>query len=169
MFPAETRWAVQALGDARDRLAAGQEILVPGETWALDARALFSATAESLMWVVMLDDWYRRDHFHAYEQLRPEMHTLLAGLRWARNRSLHQFAVLTGFTRRPPALSHIHPGWQHRSVLPPSDVRFDRGNVQYDARVAGRTLLEPLDEVYQWFLDWVEIELRRADAGAERP
>ncbi len=108
------------------------------------------------MWVVVLDDWYQRDHGPLYRTLRAEMRTLLVGLRWARNRTLHQFAVITGFTRLAPALTHIHPGWQERALLPPSDRGFYRGAVEYDARVAGRALLDPMDEVYRWYAGWVE-------------
>lgn len=127
MIPAETRWAVKALEEARDRLATGQEVLIPNEAWALDLAVLFSATAEALMWVVVLDDWYQRDHAQLYRTLTAERRTLLVGLRWARNRTLHQFAVITGFTRRPPVLTHIHPGWQKRALLPASTLDLTAG------------------------------------------
>jgi hypothetical protein len=159
---AETRWAVRALRRARDRMASGME--EPREEfWSLDPEALFVATAEALMWVVMLNDWYERDYPDRYKGLAQEHKSLLLGLRWARNRALHQFALLTGFVRRWPDETTIHPGWQHRDVLPPVLPEHDRGGPQYEGRVAGRRLLDPIDQVTKWFEGWVEIELKPID------
>jgi hypothetical protein len=139
-----------------------REVLIEDETWALDPESMFAATAEALMWVVMLDDWYGRDHPEDYQQLKTEMGSLLSGLRWARNRTLHDFALLTGFVRgRRKVHDTIHPGWQYRDVLPAADPKFDRGARQYDGRVAGRPLLEPITEMTNWFEGWVELELPR--------
>jgi hypothetical protein len=161
VIPAETQWAVRALRRARDRLAASKEDRIPDEFWVLDPAAMFAATGEALMWIVMLDDWYSRDHPGDYERLKTGMGSVLLGLRWARNRTLHDFALLTGFVRRRWAEDTIHPGWQDRKLLPAGDPRFDRGAPQYDGRVAGRALVEPIDDVTKWFEGWVEIELKR--------
>jgi len=124
---------------------------------------MFAATAEALMWTVVLDDWYSQDHPAQYEEMKTGMKSLLLGLRWARNRSLHDFALLTGFVPpRWPSRSGdggIYPGWQHRDLLPVPEGRY--GEKQYDARVAGHALLDPIDEVAKWFEGWVEIELKR--------
>jgi hypothetical protein len=172
VIPAETEWAVQALRRSSDRIAGSlaplfededESLAVPLEDKKWPA-ALFGATTEALMWVVVLDDWYSRDHSDRYDQEKASMKSLLLGLRWARNRTLHDFALLTGFLQRdffgPDRWPH--PGWQYREVLPASDPRFDRGAAQYDGRVAGRALLAPIMEVAKWFEGWVQVELGRS-------
>jgi hypothetical protein len=165
VIPAETQWAVRALQDSCERVAQSKNALIEDEFWAFDPAAVFASTAEALMWTVMLDKWYSRDHTSEYEKMKTEMQSLLRGLRWARNRTLHDFALLTGFVQRRDlagAKTKIHPGWQHpQDVLPAVDPKHDDGVKQYEARVAGRALEEPIREVARWFEGWVEIELRR--------
>jgi hypothetical protein len=161
MIPAETRWAARALRQSRDRVAETLGVLIEDEMWAFDPGEVFGSTAEALMWIVLLDDWYSRDHFAEYDKMKAEMKSLLRGLRWARNRTLHDFALLTGFvTRRWSDKDAIHPGWRHpQDVLPSVDPKHDEGVKQYDGRVAGRALVEPITEVAHWFEGRVEVEL----------
>ena len=157
MFPAETKWALKALSDARDRLDGSQDTLIKDETWALNPQAMFAGAAEALMWIVLLDDWYRRKSPDQYARLKVPMATLVKGLRWARNLAIHDFALITGFTERyEPGDDRIHPGWQARSVLPDPGPRFDRGSKAYDARIKGRPIVDPIDEVAAWFNGAVE-------------
>jgi hypothetical protein len=124
--------------------------------------SLFAATGEALMWIVVLDDWYERDHPAEYKEMKTEMKSLLRGLRWARNRTLHDFALLTGVVpRRWSETETLDPGWQRpQDVLPTVDPKFDDGAKQYDGRVAGRSLLEPITDAARWFEGWVEVGLK---------
>lgn len=157
MIPAETKWALRALQDARDRLNNSQEILIEGQTWALNPQQMFASATEALMWVVVLDDWYKSVDSAQYADLKPQMASLLKGLRWARNLAVHDFALITMFTERyEPGDDRIHPGWQRRDVLPQPDPHFGQGSAHYDARVAGRAIIEPIEEAYRWFFAVVE-------------
>lgn len=58
--------------------------------------ASYAALAETLLWMMALDDRYRKDFDDVYVSLREQggFTELLSGLRWARNRAGHQIDLL---------------------------------------------------------------------------
>jgi hypothetical protein len=111
----------------------------------------FQAAFEVLAWAGVLRDRFR----HEARAIPP----VLNGLWYVRNVALHQGADVLAWVMVPPALfdavqfnsslfddpGHKEWTWPQRSELPEPESK--RGASDYDTRLAGRSVVEVLDEL----------------------
>lgn len=127
-----------------------------------DAATAYAATGELLMWLIAADDALQGhpiggEAYKAWRRESPDRRFLLLGLRYVRNRVIHESRAWEQkfegiYTER----YYGHYGaWVWMELPPPQKERHNEQFEAYNARVRGRavldTALEALDELRDWW------------------
>jgi hypothetical protein len=155
------RWAEAGLEEACEKFSAALK--------AGDAQREYTAAAEALAWIVALDDEHaermgpKKATYQKARDADPDG-VVIRGLRWARNRSLHQLARL--LTRGPEApflpwepAGRLH--WAPRALVrgraqpeehrdKPQTKALERA---YDSAVRDRPAAVVLDRARRWLVE----------------
>ena len=155
---------------------AKMQLGLQGMKWAIDRSRsaertgnellFFASVAESLWWLTMLDEslWKTVDERGPYPQYRDSNSegSLLLGLRYARNRQVHD-AEVTGMQGNPLLTSQAETAWVWRSpeepdVPPDYEPEGERGILQekvYRQDLAKNPIIETLDKASAFLEGWI--------------
>lgn len=124
-----------------------------------DEDAALKAVAEAIAWACALDEYFKQSD-RAYEACRDDDRNgeLMRGVRYARNRALHQFAAVVEITDGA-ALPMVFEAplwefsWRPAARLPPPTPGRDNAvqRAIYEDKLAGVPVRFTLDALQVWF------------------
>jgi hypothetical protein len=125
-----------------------------------DEDGVLKALCHALFWACALDEWLKRRHPSSHEgfvKSDPDGE-VMKGLRYARNRVVHQFQQLLylgsgpSFPIRLPVVFFEYK-WKPSARLPPPDLKYPQADLRaaYDARLARKAARHTLSQVRQFF------------------
>ncbi|MGY1637576.1 hypothetical protein ACI78V_13105 [Geodermatophilus sp. SYSU D00742] len=125
----------------------------------------YAALSETLMWTCTLDELYRKQYRATYVTFRDASAYgyELPGLRWARNRAVHQVGLLlvdpVAGTPPDPSSGESPSGvrlsqlvWRRADELPAAERGHDGGRVCYEANLQGNAVRYALRRMNYFFI-----------------
>jgi hypothetical protein len=135
-------WCVEAMDRALERVRA---------TGWNDPVGAYAAVAGTLFWIDVVDEHLRHKHLRHYEatlaEQREDVHQILSGLLFARNRITHEVdevGYVLAAAKQPDSFAAT---WTWQSLPPRPDERQTALHQLYQETVAGRDVVETLLEV----------------------
>jgi hypothetical protein len=132
-------WCVEAMGRSFER--------VRSTGWN-DAVGAYAAIAETLFWVDIVDDQLRTRYQPDYEAALREQHedvaSVLAGLRFARNRITHEVDEVGYVFATAKEPDGFAAAWTWRSLPPRPGQRQAVLHNDYERAIAGRDVVKTL-------------------------
>jgi len=130
-----------------------------------DVQAWYAALSETLMWICVLDGLYDKQYPATYMKFRDASAYgyELPGLRWARNRAVHQVGLLlvdpvTGTPSGPPS-DESSSGvrldqlvWRRADELPSAKRGHDGGRACYEENLQGNAVRYSLRRMNYFFI-----------------
>lgn len=155
-------WVLLAFESASQRLTVEREI----------GPAAYAAVGEALFWACVADEGYESLIGARYRDAPSADYNgrLLGGIKWVRNRSTHQRAIVLDqhFGAELDAMrldlaqldSRTHLKWRPSDDIPPG--RHDAGREVYDKRLSGHPVSEAVEACRSWYYGLVLNEVTNA-------
>jgi hypothetical protein len=124
--------------------------------YAFEARmgdGTFCASVEASMWASAADEWWQ-DQNSTYATQRRDSHDgpVLEGLRWARNRGVHQLVAVHGWATGPELpRGGLSVTWLPRSAVRRAGRQRPALEAAHDEQLANREVGDTLRAAYRFF------------------
>ena len=155
-------WVLLAFEQACQRLLANKQF----------GSAAYAAVGEALFWACVCDEGYESLLATRYTEARTADYEgrVLRGVRWVRNRTTHQRAVvlhqhygaeIDGLVLDSAQLdTRTHLKWRRSEEIPPG--KHDGGRDVYDQRLSGQPVEEAVNACRSWFFGRTLNEVSKA-------